>query len=361
MIPKQIVVFSMSLCALCFPSCSENQNSDLVETETIDFSSLEIRSMKELPQDTSYLLLHASNPDHIVGSVSKIVKYDNRFYFLDGRCRYAVAYDSLGNSIGRVGDVGKGHLEYLRCHDIAVDNTGNVYLSDGTSDKYVKYDRDLKAIEEHAADPEGTEIFITEDGHMLAGLSPWNVGEHEGHSVGLYDQQMNLTTTYGNIGTHDVNVAFGGTGFANSGQYVSYVPTCEIRDDVMLFSPKDGKIVKKLIFDFGDNSVPDKLKGDVEGNMALIKKYTRLQDIFNVTDDRVVGKISIDGQVKPFVIDRKNQTVYLGDEVESSDECITFIDNSFVSIAQIPQENYPDSVRRHIESNQTALLFNKFF
>lgn len=244
---------------------------------------------------------------------------------------------------------------------MATDNHGNVYLSDGTGDKYIKYDSTLHVIAEYKANPEGTKIFITDDGFMLVGLSPWNVGEHEGRSVGLYDSKMNLTETYGNIGIHDENVCFGGTGFANSGQYISYVSQYEIRDDVMLFSPIDGKLAKRLVFDFGNKSVPDEYKTDIEKNEKQIEKYIRLQDIFSVTDDRVVGRISIDGKIKPFVINRTDEIIYIGNEIDMKEECIAFIDNSFVNSRQIAREHYPDSVKRHIENNQTVLEFIKIY
>lgn len=356
---KYKAVLSILLVVLLPTSCRKESNSDGVSTEVIDFSSLDKKELSELQSDTSYLLLRASDPKMLIGSISKIIPNEDKVYFVDGRHRYAVAYDSHGRSVGMVGAIGKGHLEFLRCHDLATDNQGNVYLSDGTSDKYIKYDSNLNAIEEFKANPEGTEIFITEDGHMLVGLSPWNVGEYAGCSVGLLDQQMNLTKTYGNIGKHDENVAFGGTGFANSGQYVSYVSPYEIRDDVMLFSPIDGEYVRRLVFDFGNQSVPDEYKSDIENNMEHIEKYTRLQDIFSVTDDKVLGRISIGGKIKPFVIDRKKDILYIGDEIDLKEECIAFVNDSFVNIIQIAQEHYPDSVKNHIENNQTVLEFNK--
>lgn len=344
---------------LLLASCSKESDTDEAAVEAIDFNRLNERAFAELQPDTSYLLLHSPNPDLLIGAISKVVANKDRLYFVDRRNRYVVAYDSLGRSIGRVGAIGRGHLEYLRSHDLATDNQGNVYLSDGTSDKYIKYDSALHAITEYKADPEGTEIFITEDGHMLVGLCPWNVGAYEGRSVGLYDSQMNLTETYGNIGIHDENVCFGGTGFANSGQYISYVSQYEIRDDAMLFSPIDGKLVKRLVFNFENKSVPDEYKTDIEKNEKQIEKYTRLQDIFSVTDDRVVGRISIDGKIKPFVIDIDANNIYIGDEIDLKEECIAFIDNSFVNLRQIAQEHYPDSVKRHIENNQTVLEFIK--
>lgn len=129
----------------------------------------------------------------------------------------------------------------------------------------------------------------------------------------------------------------------------------------MLFSPIDGRLVKRLIFDFGNKSVPDEYKNDIESNMKHIEEYTRIQDIFSVTDDRVVGRISIEGKIKPFVIDRKDGIIYLGDEIDLNEECIAFFDNSFVNLLQISKEQYPDSVKKHIEDNQTALEFNKIY
>lgn len=354
-----VLYIGILITILLLASCSEKSDTDEVATEVIDFNHLNERAFAELQSDTSYLLLHASNPDLLIGAISKVIVSKDRLYFVDGRHRYAVAYDSLGRSIGPVGAIGKGHLEYIRCHDMATDNQGNVYLSDGTGDKYIKYDSALHAIAEHKADPEGTEIFITVDGNMLVGLSPWNVGAHEGRSVWLYDSQMNLTETYGNIGILVENVGFGGTGFANSGQYISYVSPYEIRDDVMLFSPTDGKLVKKLRFDFGNKSVPDEYKTDIEKNEKQIEKYTRLQDIFSVTDDRVAGRISIDGKIRPFVINRAEDILYIGDEIDKKEESIAFIDNNFVNLRQIAREHYPDSVKKHIENNQTVLEFIK--
>jgi len=80
-----------------------------------------------------------------------------------------------------------------------------------------------------------------------------------------------------------------------------------------------------------------------------------------VTDDRVVGRISIDGKIKPFVINITDEIIYIGDEIDMKEECIAFIDNSFVNSRQIVREHYPDSVKRHIENNQTVLEFIKIY
>lgn len=352
-------IFSVILCITLFASCRKSIEPEEVETDNIYFSSLEKKPLNALSFDTCYLLLQPTNTELLVGSVSRMIKDGDRFYFLDGRYRYVIAYDSLGRSIGRVGAVGKGHLEYLRCHDIAVDNRGNIYLSDGTSDKYIKFNHKLEAIEEFAANPEGSDIIITNNDNLLVGISPWIDGKEKGKSVALLDSQLNLLETYGSIGTYDENVAFGGTGFTNSGQYISYISQYEIRDDIMLFSPIDGKLVKRIFFDFGNQSVPDKFKSDIENNMNDIEKCIRLQDIFSVTDERVVGRISIDGKIKPFVLDIAENIIYIGDEINLKEECIAFINNSFVNLRQIAQEHYPDSVKRHIENNQTVLEFNK--
>ncbi len=117
-------LLSMLLGVVFLSSCKEYNHSEEVECEKIVFSSLEQRPLSELQADTTYLLLRSSNPDCPVGSVSKMIKSNGRYYFLDGRYRNAGAYDSLGRSIDRIGVVGKGHLEYLRCHDIAIDNQG---------------------------------------------------------------------------------------------------------------------------------------------------------------------------------------------------------------------------------------------
>ncbi len=93
--------------------------------------------------------------------------------------------------------------------------------------------------------------------------------------------------------------------------------------------------------------------------MNDIENCIRLQDIFSVTDDRVVGRISIDGKIKPFVLDIAENIIYIGNEIDLNEECIAFIDNSFVNLRQIAQEHYPDSVKRHIGNNQTVLEFNK--
>ncbi len=352
------IVLSISAVAL-FTSCNESQTTDNIETERIVFGDYEHKPLSDIMADSTFLLLHTSDPNLIVGAAAKMIKKGNRYYFIDSKYRNAVAYDTLGRSISRIGNVGKGHLEYLRCHDISVDNQNYVYISDGTNDKYIKYTDSLNAIEEYNADPEGPDIYITDNNNILVGINPWYEGSDGGRMVALLDAKFNKIQTYGDIGTYDENVALGGTGFANSGQYVSYVSKYEIRDDVMLFSPIDGKLVKRLVFDFGNQSVPDEYKSDIENNMKHIENYTRLQDIFSVTEDRIVGRISIDGKIKPFVIDRTDGILYLGNEIEKKEECIAFLGNSFVNLRQIVQEQYPDSVKKHIENNQTVLEFNK--
>ncbi len=358
---KSLFLIPLALLSASYlTSCNESGHPEGVETETIDFCSLKQMPLSELQTDTAYLLLRSSSPEYLVGDVSKIEKSDGRYYLIDRFCKKTVVYDSLGMSIGSVGALGKGHLEYLRCHDLAADGDGNVYLSDGMSDKYIKYAPDLQPIEEIPANPEGTDILIARDGSVLVGVCPWHKGVGEGHSVARLTPEFKMADIYGEIGVYDIEVIFGGTGFANSGRYVSYVSPYEVRDDVMLFSPADGRLVKKVLFDFGDYAVPDNLKDNLEGNKAKIDRCNRIQDIFSVTDSRIVGRMSMGGVLRPFVIDRDAQILYLGDEVDWREQCSAYIDDAFVSVVQTAQKQYPDSVNRHVESDNTVLMFSKF-
>lgn len=64
--------------------------------------------------------------------------------------------------------------------------------------------------------------------------------------------------------------------------------------------------------------------------------------------------------LRPFVIDRDAQILYLGDEVDWREQCSAYIDDAFVSVVQTAQKQYPDSVNRHVESDNTVLMFSKF-
>ena len=80
--------------------------------------------------------------ESLLGSVDKLVEYNENYYVLDKKRNCVLVFDGTGNFLRRVGRVGQGPGEYSTLSDFIVDEkTGCLYLLANSSTVYA-YDNE---------------------------------------------------------------------------------------------------------------------------------------------------------------------------------------------------------------------------
>ena len=105
--------------------------------------------------------------ESLLGSVDKLVEYNENYYVLDKKRNCVLVFDGTGNFLRRVGRVGQGPGEYSRLSDFIVDEkTGCLYLLANSSTVY-------------AYDNEGSFLWKKKVSDSLL----WNIGIDESDFV----------------------------------------------------------------------------------------------------------------------------------------------------------------------------------
>lgn len=345
------------LVVVCFAfySCAEKKDGkEKTVVGTIVFDNLEQCDLSEIISGTGYLCLKDSGNLKLC-NIDKVVRQNDKYYILDKKSQKVFVCDRNGKVLHKVGERGRGHLEYLRCHDIAVGNDGDVYISDGQSDKILHHDSHYVAINECKHDFDGTHFFAVNPNTFLIALEAWNKGDFSGKRFLLCDSSCVATAAWGVYdGNDDIDVTYGTSGFTKSDKYIAYHAT--INDSIYLFNDKSGQLEKIIHIDFGDKSVKPEIKCDIEKNIDDIQRLSFIQCIRYVDDNIVVGVLRIEDEREIFLLDMRHNKIYLSHAADM-DEGKAYIDNQFVSVISTGHAELPDTVKQHIEKGHLVMEF----
>ena len=103
---------------ICLFACAKEarHNGNGIEIPTNELNV----SISDIFTDFSIVSLETSERSFI-GSISKIELYDGKFYLLDKSTTKQVhIFDTLGNYISNVGNIGRGNGEYLNIEDFTL-------------------------------------------------------------------------------------------------------------------------------------------------------------------------------------------------------------------------------------------------
>ena len=120
----------------CASDASTYSNIQLAET------SDQILKVSDIITERTWIQLDSVS-DAIIGSVSRIIEYNDNYYILDSKSkRKVIVFDKNGNFLNCIGNIGSGEGEYNDVLDFTVNtSTGEVIVLSNASQVYV-YDKD---------------------------------------------------------------------------------------------------------------------------------------------------------------------------------------------------------------------------
>jgi len=168
---KVISLIYVTLVLLC--SCNNN-NKILSKSEKVDLiidvdPSKAIKSiqMSELFLDINYIPLE-TNENSLIGNVSDIIKYKDRFYILDNDITQSVfCFSETGRFIFKINKRGTGPGEYVKLAGFTLDTDREHLLLHDTSTKQVlRFGPDGEFIESHRIEFQAYRFSYISDGYF---------------------------------------------------------------------------------------------------------------------------------------------------------------------------------------------------
>lgn len=136
---KNFFLHTIIICSFFFFSCKESKKNEDVKNK-LSFLEKEMDSIgvTDIFHDFEYIALE-TNDESIIGEVSKILIYDNKYYLLDKtRGMKVYVFNDKGDFIRSIGKKGKGPGEYLNLEDFTIDeSSGHIVLLGYPSIVYV--------------------------------------------------------------------------------------------------------------------------------------------------------------------------------------------------------------------------------
>ena len=335
--------------------------------EIIDYAHAEIKGMSEIPDtllgDKKYIFLDNGNSDTFVSMITKVAMTDNRIYVLDPKLSKVVVFDSKGKGVGQVGCRGQGKSEYVSITDFCLSDNGDIYLIDGVQKKLLVFDSRLRFKESKMLPFDAEAIKVLQDGNILWGLCPWNLGKCSGKKIAVTDKNLNVMEGLIDFDEYtDPSYIFSFIKIIETDVCLSY--NREIDSHIYVFN-KNGTLRQVLLFDFGDMDVPDEKKKNIEKNLRDFERYCCLISFAAVTDRIVAGQLKKFGKTVPFIYDRLHNVSYEGEghdiptyttatDYEKS-YWITYLD----AVTDNRQYVVPDSVNEYLKNEGMVLCLQK--
>jgi hypothetical protein len=339
------------------------QPSNDTGVETIDFFGFETEESDNIPEalikSKEYIKLDYSSDDFLFKGIDKIKICGDRIFIMDRQVRKLIVFDKNGKGIGLVGHVGQGPGEYVRVHEFDVDQYGNIFLIDGTSDRLFVYNKNLEFVSVKRMPFESTMLRCLPDNKLMFGLSHWNNGDNKSRKIAITDTTMKTEHVYLQYDEYfDDRVVFGTSRFANAGDKILYNQA--INDSVYEFS-QDGKLSNTYFFDFGKRSLPNDYKKELETNMNKFDKYCFLTDFIVVDGNYILGRIYHKAHPKNFIIARNSKTLHIYSETAG---LLEYYDNKIISCIfpskykDINKIDLPEDVKKHVENENFVICIN---
>jgi hypothetical protein len=347
----------------CNTKKPQGQSQTGTGTEVIDFFGFEMTECDYIPESLikkkEYIKLDESKTDFLFKTISKIKICDDRIFILDKWMKKLIVFDKNGKGIGLVGRVGQGPGEYVRIHEFDVDNQGNIFFIDGTTDRLFIYDKNLKFVSVKQMPFESSMLCCLPNKKLILGLSSWNEGENKSRKIAVTDTALITEQVYLEYDEYyDNRYEFGESGFANEGNKILYNKS--INDFVYEFT-EDGKPSNTYFFDFGKKKLPNEYKKDLENYRERFEDYCFLVNFAVITDKYIIGTVIIRVEFMNFIIDRTGKKLYIYKEASG---LIGYYDNRIVSsiypgkYEDIQATDLPEDVKKFVENENFVLCIN---
>ena len=318
---KQFISISIFILVLTLNGCAHKTLSVDYETVEIDLTQA-VRSATDDYSDVlgapQYTLLQSLDKNDIIGSVDKVVVTDYAIYVADLQNNKVVSYSKQGVPQKVLCRIGRGPGEYLLLCDFCVDRDGNLYVNDARINKVIKYDADFNYVKDWKLKYDIDSFEILDNDKFLAVLSAWNKGKYEKIELALLNSDLEIEVPIIMYDEFiDDNFEITQSKLSKTDFGIFYHRT--INDNVYLLD-NDGKITRKYYFAFGEKTVQDKEKQNIEKYWNDFKNRTFLSGQVVVFPKNVYGMLCDRMENQQFVWARENNTIRIEkcqDEVPS--------------------------------------------
>ena len=118
---RPIMIFIIA--GMFFLSCSHRNE----QSSFIDLRQQDSVSIFDIFESVDVVFLE-TNEQSLIGNISKVGCFKNRYYILDGKQQIVFCFDSIGNFLFRISQRGHGPNEYIYLGDLSIDPYNNQLL-----------------------------------------------------------------------------------------------------------------------------------------------------------------------------------------------------------------------------------------
>jgi hypothetical protein len=243
---KGIIIISACIFLLIGCRSGENLQNDGIEIYRLEKSNQQLSST--LFDSVSFLPLKEEKD--FFAQIDKLIIHGEHIYILDvWSTNSLLVFDKTGAFVRKIGTKGNGPGEHLRLYDFDVDFQF-IYMHDRQKMRMFKYDLQGNLIKESKMPFRLKGFKILKDNKYLCALEK----ENNKYQVVRTDSAFNIEASFLPFDNDDYaddqrmnNI------FQKFGDIISY--SRNISDTVYLFST-EGKIINRVLFDFGEKTVP---------------------------------------------------------------------------------------------------------
>lgn len=186
------------VCVIFSFSCGKSKKN-IVVNNTLSFLNAKMDSIgvSSIFHNFEYITLE-TNDESIMGEISKIIFYENKYYLLDrSKGKKIYVFDDKGNFIRSIGKKGNGPGEYSNLEDFTInENTGQIILLGFPSIVYV-YDRQGQFINQKKLTKQALlwNICWHDRGYFLSSNHQSVLEGDEAYLIFDYDNDFNLQSS----------------------------------------------------------------------------------------------------------------------------------------------------------------------
>lgn len=121
------------ICLFC-ASCNRNAKTDLYRKKNPELEIIKVPEYYDnvFPNDTLidkyYFIPLETRDECLIGSISGLQYFDDKFYILDRNAGQILVFDTGGKFLAKISPKGRGPGEYSLLRDYKIDNEGNIYV-----------------------------------------------------------------------------------------------------------------------------------------------------------------------------------------------------------------------------------------
>lgn len=260
---KQVISFDLKE----FPKVTTVKLSDL-GFRNIEYIPLETTENSQIPRKINLQLWDKI----LVG----------RDYFIIKQFNTVLKFKKDGSFISKIGTTGRGPEEYQTCHDVEVDENGQIYIVDGWKKKYFVYSENGDFIKTVNFPLDRAVAYVYVDGMFLC-YNQTNLGNVE-NSYNLVDTNGHIVKIFPNkypFKKHPVDAY----GFSYENIFYRYnnrIFKKEVYSDT-IFSYENMSFKPHLVIEVGDKLISTKARSEFDG-LYLAKNYISPRNLFEFGD-----------------------------------------------------------------------------